>query len=108
MRESALRAVQRSASQQGEHIDFKFQLVNTGCHVSLTCCGESQGKWKSHRVKPLDEAGPIKKLRLCTEHRGEDPSTAVGCLPLPSRGLRRPQYLYQQRNQGKSKFRKSP
>ena len=29
-----------------------------------------QGKWKNHRIKPLEEAGSFKKLRLCTEHRG--------------------------------------
>jgi len=53
----------------------KAELWCTEC-VSQLCvpCSDqlhSRGKWKSHRIKPLEEAGPIKKQRLCTEHRGE-------------------------------------
>lgn len=46
--------------------DCKSQLC-VPCSDQL----HSRGKWKSHRIKPLEEAGPIRKQRLCTEHRGE-------------------------------------
>jgi len=53
----------------------KAELFCMECSSQLcvTCCDElhSRGKWKAHRIKPLEEAGPVKKQRLCTEHRGE-------------------------------------
>lgn len=31
----------------------------------------SRGKWKSHQIVPAEEATSVKRLRLCTEHKGE-------------------------------------
>jgi len=31
----------------------------------------SRGKWKNHQLMPAEEATSVKRLRLCTEHKGE-------------------------------------